>query len=290
MYNYYDAWFGGMFVRYKIGDVAGILGISSDLIRYYEEKGVVSPTKDPSNNYRYYDTWDINYLVDCLWYKNFGFGIEQIANMVAECSYDGLLERLEKKGTDIMEVIRRHELLLQRIKLFCERLERTKSFLGKCDLCNSAEFVRYINRRNFTYDNSSALRELTRKWLKYMPFSRRYFEMPEDALVDVSGDYEWGFSLGMQYVNEFEVDIKPPVEFMPSRLCVHSAFKIIGRDQFSVQHIDYLVEYAREHNLEVAGAAFGNLACSVVEESEPVGYFEVWLPVREISSSQIIHQ
>ena len=47
-------------VRYKIGDVAGILGISPDLIRYYEEKGVVSPAKDPNNNYRYYDTWDIN--------------------------------------------------------------------------------------------------------------------------------------------------------------------------------------------------------------------------------------
>ena len=66
-------------MRYKIGDVARILGISPDLIRYYEEKGVVSPQKDPYNNYRYYDTWDINFLLDCLWYKNFGFGIDQVA-------------------------------------------------------------------------------------------------------------------------------------------------------------------------------------------------------------------
>ena len=156
-------------LRYKIGDVSGILGISPDLIRYYEEKGVVTPKKDPHNNYRYYDTWDINYLIDCLWYKNFGFGIEPIANMISECSYDDLLNRLEVKGEDIMAVIRRQELLLQRIKLFCERLTSTQRFLGKCDLRESAEFVRYINRRNYTYDNSATLREITKKWLKYMP-------------------------------------------------------------------------------------------------------------------------
>ena len=274
-------------MRYKIGDVAGILGISPDLIRYYEEKGVVSPTKDPHNNYRYYNTWDINYLIDCLWYKNFGFGIEQIANMVSECSYDSLLQTLEEKGTDIMTVIRRQELLLQRIKLFCERLEITKNHLGKCDLRDSAEFVRYINRRNFTYDNSPALRELSRKWLKYMPFSRRYFEIPKDALADVRGDYEWGFSLGMQYVEEFGVEIKPPVERMPARLCVHSAFKIVGKDRFSSHHIDYMTEFAAANDLEVMGDAFGNLACSVVEDGEPAGYFEVWLPVQVRKNSSV---
>ena len=48
-------------MRYKIGDVSRILGISTDLLRYYEKKGVVQPQKDKSNDYRYYDTWDINF-------------------------------------------------------------------------------------------------------------------------------------------------------------------------------------------------------------------------------------
>ena len=271
-------------MRYKIGDVAGILGISPDLIRYYEEKGVVSPSKDPNNNYRYYDTWDINYLIDCLWYKNFGFSIEQIANMVSECSYDALHQKLESKGEDILAAIRRQELLLQRIRIFCERLTSTKSYLGKCDLRHSAEFVRYINRRNFTYYNSPVQRELSRKWLRYMPFSRRYFEIPEDALAEVRGDYEWGFSLAAQYISEFGVDVKPPVEFMPSRLCVHSALKIVGRNQFSARHIDYMVDFANASNLKVTGNAFGNLACCVVEDGQPTGYFEVWLPVGDTES------
>ena len=54
-------------MKYKIGDVARILGISTDLLRYYEKKGVVRPVKDKANDYRYYEAWDINFLMDCLW-------------------------------------------------------------------------------------------------------------------------------------------------------------------------------------------------------------------------------
>jgi len=268
-------------MNYKIGDVAGILGISTDLIRYYEEKGVVTPSKNPNNNYRYYDTWDINYLIDCLWYKNFGFGIEQIASMVSMSGYDSLLQQFQGKSEEIQESIRRQELLLERIKTYCERLTNTKSYLGVCDIRHNAEFVRYLNRRNFTYENPPALRELSREWLKYMPFTRRYFEIPQEALTGGLGDYAWGFSLMMQYVEKFDVEVKPPVEFISSKRCVHSAFKSVGRDKFSSRHVDFMIDYVKENSLKIAGDAFGNLVCSVVEEGQPTGYFEVWLPVEE---------
>ena len=84
-------------MQYKIGDVARILGISTDLLRYYEKKGVVTPTKDKQNDYRYYDTWDINFLIDCLWYKNFGFGIDQVATIVSKSSYEDIISMMEDK-------------------------------------------------------------------------------------------------------------------------------------------------------------------------------------------------
>ena len=84
-------------MQYKIGDVAKILGISPDLLRYYEKKGVVMPMKGKHNDYRYYDFWDINFLLDCLWFKNFGFSIDQIADMVKIPSSDELNDLFLKK-------------------------------------------------------------------------------------------------------------------------------------------------------------------------------------------------
>ena len=100
--------------EYKIGDVARILGISTDLLRYYEKKGVVMPIKDRRNDYRYYDAWDINFLMDCLWFKNFGFSIEQIADMVRIPSSDDIANMFESKEEELQRTIRRCQLLLLR--------------------------------------------------------------------------------------------------------------------------------------------------------------------------------
>ena len=273
-------------MKYKIGEVARILGISADLLRYYEEKGVVSPEKDPVNNYRYYDTWDINYLIDCLWYKNFGFGIEQVARMVTECTYDTLLDTLDEKSRQIREAILHQERLLQRIQKFKERLEVTKSYVGKYEVRECRPFYYYINRHNSEYDNRTSTLDISHRWLKYMPFTRRYFEIPENAMKGGSDDYEWGFSVIKQYVDELDIDVSPPVREMPPSLCVHSAFTSSGQDRFSPRKIDFLVDYAHENGFEPKGGAFGNLACSVIENGEETGYFEVYLPVNPVKESE----
>ena len=275
-----------MSLRYKIGDVARILGISPDLIRYYEEKGVVSPTKDPINNYRYFDTWDINFLLDCLWFKNFGFGIEHVSNIVSKNTYDDLMDNLASKGDEIEASIHYQQLLLERIRKYSEILNNLRGFIGKCDIRRSAEFARYLNRHNSMYDNDSEMQNLSRQWLKYMPFSRRYFEVREDDLLGDGDDYAWGFSIHTQYVEQFGIDVKPPIRQVPSKLCIHSAFTSTGKDRFSARHLDFMTGYAEQNGLTVAGCAFGNLACSVVENGEITGFFEVWLPIEETADGK----
>ena len=51
---------------YKIGEVANILGVSADTIRYYEKAGIVYSKKDSSNGYRYFTPADIYALLDVL--------------------------------------------------------------------------------------------------------------------------------------------------------------------------------------------------------------------------------
>ena len=39
---------------YKISQIAKLLGLSSDTIRFYEKKGLVHPSVNPDNQYREY--------------------------------------------------------------------------------------------------------------------------------------------------------------------------------------------------------------------------------------------
>lgn len=270
-------------MQYKIGDVARILGISTDLLRYYERKGVVTPTKDKQNDYRYYDAWDINFLIDCLWYKSFGFGIPQIAYMVSDCYHGDLLDMLAEKQDELKDLIHHQELLLRRISQHMEQVKRVKDQAGICDIAPCPEVICYLNRYDADYDNSNEMQKLSKQWLQYMPFLQRYFEMPLIPGETHAHHYAWGFSLEMEYVNEFSVPINPPVKHQPSVECIHSVFKSSGKDAFSPKHIDYLYDYASQNGYTVAGDARGNLVCSVVDDGNLTGFFEVWLPVSKDS-------
>lgn len=266
-------------MQYKIGDVARILGISTDLLRYYEKKGVVTPTKDKQNDYRYYDAWDINFLIDCLWYKSFGFGIQQIAYMVSECYHGDLLDMLAEKKDELQDVIHHQELLLRRINQHLEQVKRVKELDGKCDISPCPEVICYLNRYDTDYDNSAEMQKLSKQWLMYMPFLQRYFEMPIDPGNEQAHHYAWGYSLEMEYVNEFSVPVNPLVKHQSSVECVHSVFKSSGKDAFTSKHIEYLYDYAAENGYTVCGYARGNLVCSIVDDGKLTGFFEVWLPV-----------
>lgn len=270
-------------MRYKIGDVARILGISTDLLRYYEKKGVVHPEKDAHNDYRYYEPWDINFLMDCLWFKNFGFGIEEIAHMVTDRDFNELADCLEAKEWEMEQSLRRQQLLLERMKVHRAEMLRGKELLGRCDVTQSPEILRYLNRHNFVYDDDPALAKLTQEWLRYFPFIRRCFEIRQSDLPggEGEGNFSWGLALDPAYAEEFGVLCDPPVERLPARKCLHSVFKSTGKDAFSPGHLQYLMDYAAENGLTVCGNAYGNLLCSVSEPGGQSGWFEVWVPVKE---------
>ncbi len=268
-------------MKYKIGDVGKILDLSPDLLRYYEKKGVVTPEKDKYTDYRYYDAWDINFLLDCIWFKNFGFSIGQIAGMVREYTSQDILRHIEDKEEELKAAIRNNELLLERARKYKKEILQAKEFLLKCDIQNSHETVRYLNRHNDEYVNSEAMHKLGHRWLEYIPFTHRSFEIDvPDGSDGGKRDYHWGFSLDMKYVKEFNVEIKPPVVHLPAEKSLHSVFTSSGKANFSPTLIDYMIDYAKKNNLEICGNARGCLICSVVEDGELTGFFEVWIPIK----------
>lgn len=267
-------------MKYKIGDVARILGISTDLLRYYEKKGVVTPEKDEHNDYRYYDAWDINFLMDCLWFKNFGFSIEQIADIVRIPRVGDITDMFEYKETELGATIRRCELLLRRSQQHRAELAKIPDLLYKCEISQSPRLLRYINRVGEEYPSSENLERLARQWLQAMPFNHRYFEIAsEQSLPGREQDYRWGFSLREDYVKELEFSDAPPMVWIPARKCIHTVFKSHGKGSFSPKLLDYALDYAKQEGIPVFGPIHGILLASVLEEDNFSGYFEAWLPI-----------
>lgn len=278
-------------MKYKIGDMAKILGISPDLLRYYEKKGVVSPVKDRNNDYRYYDTRDTNFLVDCLFYKNFGFSIEETSELVRSCSIDEISGRFLENETQLEESIRRQQLLLRRSQEYRRSIARISDHLGRCSFDRRPACIYYINRRNQEFDTDPGLGRVTRQWLKYLPFSRRSFIVPMEALLspDSREEFQWGFSLSQEYAGLLGASAQPPVVALPDARCVYTVFSNPD-SAFSPRFFGYAMDFIRAQGLRLCGDVFGNLLVSANEAGplaitpgtpQITGYFEAWLPVTD---------
>ncbi len=268
-------------MKYKIGDVARILGVSPDLLRYYEKKGIVKPVKDPNNDYRYYEPWDVNFLMDCIWYKSFHFGIDQVAHIITGSTADEVADTLDKKVVELRTEIRRNELLVRRACEHQADLQRLKNELGLCILRDSPVVLRYINRYNDKYDNSDAVQIVSQEWLDYMPFTHRCFEMPVEDIRDHTdeGRFRWGFSLTPDYVRELGVRLHPPAAYLESQRCIYTVFTSSGKDNFSPRKLEYVVDFAEKNGLKLTGGdARGNLLASVLDDGKLAGFFEAWIP------------
>ena len=267
--------------KYKIGEAARILGISPDLLRYYEKKGVVSPEKDQNNDYRYYDFWDINFLMDCLWFKNFGFSIEQIADIVHIPSTAELDAMLLDKEKELRRTMNRCRLLLQRSEEHRRDLARIDTLLYRCEIADSPEFIRFINRVGNSYMVMDGLQDMARPWLRVLPFNHRYFEINADAeLPGTEENYRWGFSLSRDYAEALDFEITPPMKVIPSRKSIHTIFKNPGgRGGFAPGLLQYALDYAEAEGIRIFGPVCGVLLASVLENDVLTGYFEAWIPI-----------
>ncbi len=269
-------------MKYKIGEVGHILGISPDLLRHYEKKGIVHPEKDRTNDYRYYEPWDINFLMDCIWYKGFQFTLEQVSHIITDSTAQEVAEQMDQKVVQLRDQIRRNELLVRRAREHRADLSRLDSQVGQCILRDSPEIVRYINRRGDLYETGPEYQLISQTWLEYMPFTHRCFELPVAAISrDESHTHvNWGFSLTPDYVRELSVNVEPPLECLNSQRCIYTVFTSAGKDRFSPHHLQYVLQYAAEHHLTPEGYVRGNLLASLQYHGQLTGFFEAWIPYR----------
>ena len=95
-----------MISLYRISDVAGLMGVNPKTLRYYEEQGVLVPTRvDPRTGYRYYDQQAILYLWQTLVMRDAGMSMRDLKDVAAEKDLEGQIAALKDRLTAIRTAI-----------------------------------------------------------------------------------------------------------------------------------------------------------------------------------------
>lgn len=102
----------------KVEEVSRLSGVSKRTLQYYDDEGIL-PAKRSKENYRLYDEVAMEKLWEILWYKEMGFQLSEIKEIL------------------VMPKKEREEYFEQKVKSIGEKIQ---------DLEEQRKFVRYIEK------------------------------------------------------------------------------------------------------------------------------------------------
>ena len=83
-------------MTYTIKEIAGLAGVTTRTIRYYDEIGLLSPADTGGNGYRYYDQGSLLQLQQILFFRELDVPLKDIQLFMSRPDFNllGALERL----------------------------------------------------------------------------------------------------------------------------------------------------------------------------------------------------
>jgi DNA-binding transcriptional MerR regulator/predicted SAM-dependent methyltransferase len=100
-----------MKIKYSIKEVAELFSITTNKIRFYEKKGLITAARDEENNYRYYTENDLIKLQTILMYRILNIPIEDIEDILKNDYKNNVLNHFYKQWEIINNEVHRVKLI-----------------------------------------------------------------------------------------------------------------------------------------------------------------------------------
>lgn len=117
--------------QYRIGDFAKYLGVTPDLLKHYEDMGIIQSIRSESG-YRYYPFQTTLYLIESIRLRNYGLTLREIRGILNEHSMvNAQVERLFNEKMELIhQEIALDQALTEDYADFCRWKEALESRPG----------------------------------------------------------------------------------------------------------------------------------------------------------------
>lgn len=170
-------------------DIVGVIGVTNNLLRYYEEKGVIQP-KRMSNGYRNYQRNDVCTLLEGMRYARLGFEVGLIPDFVSGTQVEQvsqLKERLEQRQQELVF----HQLENQALEKRIHELEQLPDTMNSFCVEQIPDRI-LLPYRSWSMDSSfdCDIPDLFSAWAGYITLLDAVLYIPYDSFIQ--GKYEDG--------------------------------------------------------------------------------------------------
>lgn len=268
-------------MQYKVNEVSRILNISIDSLRYYEKLGVITPKIDERNHYRYYDAWDINYLLEYLYYRRMDYSSQEILEFIHGDTVNAQIKKVKEKLDYYKEKKEYYDYVYNKNRNFLDSLEeiRQEDRGMKIIPCQSYRYLIY--RHNYRFNQKREMNQVFAQWMKYYYMVHNLVVIKQDTVKRcLDNDYDWGFALLEPDFFHSELTENEYIKSISSCFCVRTIVDAGEHGMFHYQLLDPAMDFMKKHCFEMDGDPFGILLTRAHGQDGFHRYIEFFIPIK----------
>ena len=268
-------------MSYSISEVAKLLNISVETVRFYEEKGIIAPKRKTNSKYRRYESWDIFRLYECLQYRALHFTLEEADRTMNSASIQEFSDMIEEKEQALRKKVHFDTMLLSRMTEMRERSQLAAANIGHFWVTKAprTHYIFSTVGSGDAYEAITPSKELGGTWLSYAAFMDFCVQIRLQDVLEKNDREYWCGAMDDRYIRYFSVPLTKKVRTKEPALCLTTNVDMGDHGNLSIEWVCSLLEKAEEENLEVCGDVWGKLLHRYHENGKYHRIMELSVPI-----------
>ncbi len=205
--------------QYRIGDFARYLGVTPDLLKHYEDVGIIQSMRSESG-YRYYPFYTTMFLIESIRLRNYGLTLREIRDILTVHSADNA--RVEALLEEKMEILGQEINLDQALREDYDSFLRWKESLGGLnrdwEIRRSRPMLFLPHTDGYDFLEDPRIYEILNQWMSYIPIVKSARKAGPD------GKSVWGFLADGNTVRRLQLPVNDVVEQYSPRRTLYYKF------------------------------------------------------------------
>ncbi len=206
--------------QYRIGEYAKYLGVTPDLLKHYEDVGIIQSQRSESG-YRYYPFHMATRLIESVRLRNYGLTLREIKEILNDHSLDNKeVEALISRHVRRLEQeVQLDEALLDEYAAFQDWRESLEDRDWDWEIRRGEAmcFLSHTDRDHFLED--PRIYEILNDWMSFIPIVKSAIRVEESGLIT------WGFLVSEKNRKRLGLPINDAVEHLPARKIFYCKYR-----------------------------------------------------------------
>ena len=274
-------------MRYRIGEVAQLFGLTKGGVRYLEERGFIHSLRDDNNGYRYYDRKQVTAIKKIRYYQALGFSLEEAADLMQIKDSGQLLERMLRKEHELVTQIEQTRKMIGALKNHADKISSAKSLGSTWIMAHRPAMYRISVWDDLDCGNELHIADKTSDSVTYrerMEAESSFISCIPNVLLSIlirKQDDGYLIARGscIEEADAQKLGVAPnrQVDYYPRHAdCYYSVVKI-GLEKQGIRHITDKVNEMESHGEMLSGDIIGRMLI------EGEAYHEIWIPFKHNS-------